>query len=193
MDATHSMISFLEKAGKISPEIQASIACEFAALNLGKNEFYLREGEVCKHLGFVSTGLLMYYKMDDHGTEIVTDFAQENSWVSHYQSFINREPSAIFIKALEPCTVYTISLDKLSALYTTIPGFEQFARQIIEATFMEMINRQLAFQSLNAEGRYAKFIDLYPDLLQRVPQYYIASFLNIAPPSLSRIRKNWSS
>jgi len=145
---------------------------------------------VCKSLGFVASGLLVYYRLAENGQEIVADFAQENDWVSQYQSFISRTPSTLFIKAAEPCVIHTITLGKLNGLYAAIPGFEKLAKQLIENAFMQMVNRQLEFQHLKAEERYQRMLALYPSITQRVPQYYIASFLGVAPPSLSRIRKN---
>lgn len=165
----------------------------FDEIHLEKNDFFLREGEICRSLAYVERGLLMYYQAADTGQEQVADFAAENEWVSQYQSFINKQPAAIFIKAIEPCTLYSISIDKLTKLYEEIEGFEKLSKQVIENTFMTMVSRQLQFQNLRAEQRYEKFLTLHPTLAQRVPQYYIASYLGIAPPSLSRIRKNLSS
>jgi CRP-like cAMP-binding protein len=181
---------YLHSAGQFPEELITAIVDKFSIIKLKRNEFFLKEGEICKSLGFVESGLFVYYKTADNGKESVCDFAQENSWVSQYQSFVQRTPSVLFIKALEPCIVHTISLAQLNSLYLSIPGFERLSREVVEQTFMEMVNRQLEFQSLQAEERYEKFQRMHPTLLQRAPQYYIASYLNIAPPSLSRIRKN---
>lgn len=181
--------TYLGDIGQFDAETLAVITGRFTETIVKRNAFFLKEGEACKQLGFVESGLLMYFQLQDDGKELVTDFGDEGSWVSHYQSFLNREPSPVFIKAIENTVVQTISLEKLTGLFAAVPGFEKMSKGIVERSFMELINRQLQFSNLQAEQRYKKMQSVYPSLLQRVPQYYIASYLGIAPPSLSRIRK----
>jgi CRP-like cAMP-binding protein len=185
--------SFIDKLvgmGAFSTEDAGLIAERFVPFTVERDEHILKEGQVCKFVGFVETGLLMYYKVSNEGEEIVADFAKENEWVSQYESFMSRTPSALFIKALEPCQLHTISLDHLNELYERVPGFEKLAKQMVEKVFMDMVKRSLELQNLKAEDRYQKLVTDYPFIIQRVPQYYVASFLGIAPQSLSRIRKN---
>jgi len=184
------LVNYLQSFNVLPAGMVATVCEGFDQVRLKRNQFFLKEGQVCKTLGFVESGLLVYYRLAENGQEIVADFAQENEWVCQYQSFINSVPSALFIKAVEPCVIHTITLDNLNRLYSAIPGFEKLAKQLIEAAFMQMVNRQLEFQHLRAEERYERMLLVYPSVAQRVPQYYIASFLGIAPPSLSRIRKN---
>ena len=181
---------YFKSLGGLSDEVIKTIADTFAPVVLKKDEFFVKEGQVCKKLGFVESGLLMYYKTAADGQEMVSDFAAEGNWVSQYQSFVNQQPSPLFIRAIEHCSVQAISLENLTRLYALLPGFESMAKQLVEKVFMGMINQQLAMQHLRAEERYDKMCALYPAIIQRVPQYYIASYLGIAPPSLSRIRKN---
>lgn len=171
----------------------ALISENFETLPLEKDEHYLREGQICKVVGYVEQGLLMYYKVAEDGSEIVCDFAQENDWATQYESFINKSPSAFFVKAIEPTRLKTISLEGLNRLYQKIPAFEKLAKQLVEKAFMDMIKKSVEFQNLRAEDRYDKMVKDYPALLQRVPQYYIASFLGVAPQSLSRIRNKKTS
>ncbi len=186
----HSITNYLAFISILSNEEIAAIAQHFTSVNIQKDEYILREGQVCKFVAFVETGLLMYYKVSGEGEEMVCDFAKEGDWASQYESFTSRIPSPLFIKAIEPCLIHTISLDQLNALYTQFPAFGALAKQIVEKAFMDMIKRSLDLQHLKAEERYRKFVADYADIVQRVPQYYIASFLGIAPQSLSRIRKN---
>ncbi|NMH29189.1 Crp/Fnr family transcriptional regulator [Flavobacterium silvaticum] len=158
--------------------------------SLQKNQVLLREGDVCQWVSFVESGLFMYYKLGESGDEISCDFAMENDWVSQYQSFITQQPSPIGIRALEDSIVYQISAKALQSLYAELPVFERISRQIVEKFFMMNLMRIDSFQNLKADERYKRLLQSHPILVQRVPQYYIAGFLGIAPQSLSRIRKN---
>ena len=186
------VLRLLLQYGALSEQETAVIANRFTTLPVKKDEHILKEGQVCKFLGFIESGLMMYYKVAEDGQEIVCDFAKENEWVTQYQSFTSKTPSPLFIKALEPSIIYTITSRHLDELYTEIKGFGNIARQLIEKALMDMIKRSVEFQNLRAEERYEKMLSEYPSIVQRVPQYYVASFLGIAPPSLSRIRKNMS-
>jgi CRP-like cAMP-binding protein len=159
-------------------------------LSLEKDEALLKEGEICQYVSYVASGLLMYYRISETGEEKAHDFASEDDWASQYQSMIAQTPSPLGIRAIEKTTVYRISAANLKKLYTEVPVFERIARQIVEKIFIANIRRTDEFQNLKADERYESLLRTHPQLVQRVPQYYIASFLGIAPQSLSRIRKN---
>jgi CRP-like cAMP-binding protein len=188
------MSNFLENINASSPGLSKEelelLEKGFTPVRFDRDDHFLREGQICKHAGFIETGLLMYYTISPDGEELVGDFVSENEWVSHYESFIGETPSDVFIKAIEPSVIHTITLAKINELYKKIPVFEKIARQLVEKAFTDMMKRSLAFKNLKAEDRYRKLELEYPHIVQRVPQYYIASFLGIAPQSLSRIRKN---
>ncbi|MCH8568878.1 MAG: Crp/Fnr family transcriptional regulator [Balneolales bacterium] len=174
-------------------EVAEIILRFFDTSSLAENEHLLEQGFICRKVAFVESGILMYYRTDQEGREVICDFAQERDWATQYKSFSTQTPSPFGIKALEKTTVKTLSIESLQALNKEFPEFEIFARKIIENEFFDSINKNTAFQTLNAEQRYEQFIAEFPGLIHRVPQYYIASYLGIAPQSLSRIRKKRSS
>ncbi|MBC8110156.1 MAG: Crp/Fnr family transcriptional regulator [Verrucomicrobia bacterium] len=162
----------------------------FETVTLNTDDFFLKEGQICKNVGFIATGLMMYYRISEEGQEIVCDFASEHDWITQYQSFIAQSQSPLSIKAIEPSIIQSISFDNINKLYEKVPRFERIARQLVEKVFFGMVKATDDFRILKAEERYEKLLAENPLLLQRVPQYYIASYLGIAPQSLSRIRKN---
>jgi len=162
----------------------------FREIDLKKDEYFLKEDKVCNYVGLIKTGLLLYIKISDDGQEVVVDFGKENEWVTQYQSFISRTKASLNIKACEQTTIFRISYDKLIELYETVPRMESVVRKLLEKVFIQMVQRTEDFQTLKAEERYEKLMLENPSILQRVPQYYIASYLGTAPQSLSRIRKN---
>lgn len=186
----HSLSGYLSHFSTLSPQDIGRVMQRFVPMEIPRDEHIVKEGQVCKFLSFIESGIFMYYKVGDDGQQIVTGFAEEKEFVSQYQSFISKTPSPIFIKSIELSHIQAISFEQLGMLYQEIPGFETLSRQLVEKAFMEMIRRNLDFQNLKAEERYDKLLKTYPSIVQRVPQYYVASFLGIAPQSLSRIRKN---
>lgn len=179
---------FLVKERTNSFELE-TISKYFELCQLKKGDYFLKAGVLCRNVAFIEKGLVLYYQIDDKGEEVICDFAKETDWVTHYESFINQRSSPLSIKAIEDTTLQVISHDRLQQLYTKFPAFELVSRKIIEKVFIGSLTRNNELQILKADERYKKFVEENPDLIQRVPQYHIASYLGIAPQSLSRIRK----
>tara|TARA_R110002051_G_scaffold255120_2_gene314195 strand:+ start:24260 stop:24829 length:570 start_codon:yes stop_codon:yes gene_type:complete len=184
------ILNNLELNGKLTDKQINFVQSKIEVLELEKNEHLLKIGQVCTFIGFVSKGLVMFYNIADNGEEKVCEFIKENDWVSQYQSMITGTESPTEIKAIEPSTILKISFFNLELILEKIPLVEKSFKQVIDKFLLKMLERSHSFQNLKAEQRYAVFVKENPELLQRVPQYYIASFLGIAPQSLSRIRKN---
>ena len=123
------------------------------------------------------------------GEEITGQFFFENGWYTDYESFLLQKPSKQNIDALEPTELILLSKSDLFNLYITIPKFEKFGRIMAENAFMGLRNRTELLTQQSAEERYLKLVKERPKVIERVPQHYIASYLGIKPPSLSRIRK----
>ncbi|RYG40171.1 MAG: Crp/Fnr family transcriptional regulator [Chitinophagaceae bacterium] len=185
----NQLLQYLSSVQAFSSEELEVIGSYFSLKKLLKEEYLLREGQVCNQIAFIEKGLLLYTRITDSGEEKACDFAKEQDWVTQYNSFITRTPSALSIKALEETEIYTVSFEKLNALYDRFPPFERIARQLIERFFIQAVQRTDDLQNLGASARYEKLLNENPAILQRVPQYFIASYLGITPQSLSRIRK----
>jgi CRP-like cAMP-binding protein len=157
-----------------------------------KGDFFLADGQICKQVGFVTKGLLRYYINHD-GEDKTYDFAQENNFVCNYESFIPQTPSTKNIKALEDCEILQISYDDLQLFYKSISQAERFGRLVIEQVFIQTLQDLSSFYTDTPELRYEKMLRKHPDLLQRMSQYHIASYVGVKPQSLSRIRKRIST
>lgn len=174
----------------INPSDVKKVAAYFQTIEIRKNDYFLEQGQICRRVGFVESGLMMYYKSDEDGNQMVCDFALENSWVTQYESFKNQKASPLSIKSLESSTLKVLSFDQMEKLNAEFPSFEIYTRSVVEEEFFKSINRTENLQFLSAEERYEQMRSEYPLLVNRVPQYFIANYLGIAPQSLSRIRKN---
>ena len=183
-----ALISSIRSLINLSEDEEAVIDRLFKKRKLKKGEFFLADGQVCKHAGFIERGLVRYYINDD-GEEKTYDFGQEYNFVCNYESFLPQAPSTKIIQALEDSELWQISHADLQVFYQSVSGAERFARLVIEQVFVQLLQSLTSLYTDTPETRYQKLIKEHPDLLQRVSQYHIASYVGVKPQSLSRIRK----
>ncbi|WP_183564285.1 Crp/Fnr family transcriptional regulator [Mucilaginibacter sp. SP1R1] len=182
------LIKAIKQLIAITTEEEAIVKGLFTELNLQSGEYLLEEGKVCRHVAFINKGLVRYFINDD-GEERTMFFNREHEFVCNYLSFLPQIPSDKSIQALEPTQLYIISHDKLQRLYHDVKEGERFGRLAIEYVFLSAIQQLDSFYTDAPGVRYQQFLTHYPELTQRIPQYYIASYVGIKPQSLSRIRK----
>lgn len=157
--------------------------------NVKKEAFLLRANEYSKHTFFVENGLLRQYSIDSKGKEHTISFAPENWFVSDRESAYFNESSTYYIQAQEDSKVLLIDEDFIARLSEKIPAFIEFNNKLLHNHIRHLQNRVNMLLSASAEERYLQFIEMYPDILLRVPQIMVASYLGITPESLSRVRK----
>ena len=158
-------------------------------LPLKRDEYLLTEGQVCDFIGFVNTGVLIYFKTKESGDEVTTDFAFEGDWVNINLSRLASVPSTLSIRAIEECEVVMLKQKDLNDLYQRIPKLERLGRILTEQAYINIVDQTVELQIHSAKERYENLLKRHPKLLQKVPLYHIANYLGIAPKSLSRIRK----
>jgi CRP-like cAMP-binding protein len=161
----------------------------FISKKLKKHQFLLNEGDVCRYIGFVNSGCLREYKIDNKGAEHVIQFAIEDWWVSDLNSFLSGLPTVYNIDALQDSEVLLLEKTYRDKMLDACPKMERFFRLLIEANHVTTQQRIADSLSSSAEQRYIKFIKTYPKLFEHVSQNQIASYLGITPQSLSRIRR----
>jgi CRP-like cAMP-binding protein len=157
--------------------------------HLKKNDIFINESEIAKDIAFTNSGYLRVYYNHD-GEEITRDITPLHSFVTALPSFISQKPSFEIIKAITDCELVTIKKTDLETLYNTYPNWERFGRLIIEEMFVESQNRIYAFITETAAERYKRLMSQHPDMIKEVPLKYLADFIGIKLPSLSRLRKN---
>jgi CRP-like cAMP-binding protein len=154
-----------------------------------KNEFLLNEGEVCLDTFFVEKGLLRMYSLDRNGKEHIIQFAPENWLISDRSSLNFNEKSNYYIEAVEDSEVYVLSKDFFTNMVEAFPQTAENNDLLLQKHIRNLQNRVNSLLADTAEERYMTFIKMYPDILLRVPQWMVASYLGITPESLSRVRK----
>lgn len=163
----------------------------FVKVQLKKNEVFMEQGQVCHKVGLILKGL-MKCVLDKNGEELVFEFSYENSFISDYYSFVTQTPSEKEIRCMEDTTVYVITRERLEKLAREHSFMVRLSNEINAKLFLRMHNRLKSFLLDDATERYRKLISERQDLAQRIPQYLLASYLNVKPETISRIRKKIS-
>jgi CRP-like cAMP-binding protein len=153
-----------------------------------KGEFYITPGEQENYVTFINKGGFRYYAIIDD-KEQICDFMFENEYLSEYGSFLKQTPATVYIQALEDSEVVKIHYNDVQEFYNRYAQFQKFGRLIAENFLLSIIERSNSLLSSTPEDRYNYLAENNPQLLQRVPQYMIASYIGITPEALSRIRK----
>lgn len=160
------------------------------AKTFAKKEYLLHLGSICKYQFFLVKGLVRTYYIDDKGAEKIVQFGIENWWVTDMNSFINQEPSLVNIQAIETTKVLCIKKDRLDQAYTKSHNIERLFRLITEKWLIAQQKSSHFYMKASSKDRYSSLMKSIPDFVQRVPQYMIASYLDITPEYLSELRKS---
>lgn len=173
----------------VDKEAEEFITTSFKELKIKKGDHFLKEGEPNLLLGFIVNGLVRIYITKEGDEQSSIDFSKEGEFITVYESFLQKGISTQGIQAIEDTTLLVINNNDLQDFYKNIPNGDKLGRLVIEKRFIELAKQLHSIYLHNSEQRYLHFVKMYPDLLQRIPQYYISSFVGVKPQSLSRIRK----
>jgi len=183
---------FFQKFNELVPLPKAEediISSWLMPKKLRKNQYLLQEGDVCKYIAFVEKGVLRAYTVSDNGAEHIFQFALEGWLISDLYSFLTAEPAVYNIDALEDAELALITKPAQEELLKQVPKYETYTRLQLTGAYIAMQRRITSIISLSLEERYTYLTTLYPDILQRVPQHMIASYMGVTPETLSRVRR----
>jgi CRP-like cAMP-binding protein len=182
------MFSQIEAIHPISPASVQTLSSICKELNFARGANIQEVGHTCKTIYFVKKGVvrIFYFK---EATDITESFEFENAFVARAESLFTGKPSRKAIQALENTTLIAIDSHSLFRLFDTNADLERLFRKIVEASYVNTVNRIEALQFNTAEERYKTLLKAVPDVLKRIPLKYVASYLGITQVSLSRIRR----
>lgn len=188
MDSVRSFIDYLNKFIKLTDEeFQEQIVPYVKIRKFGKKETVISAGEVENYFNFILKGLVRKYYQK--GTEeINTQISFEGHIIHSQESFHSRTISEYFIETIEPTTFVSISFDDLEKIYASSTKLEHLGRLVITSTMVLKDRWQMQLVKLTPRERFVHFVNKNPELVQRVPQKYLASYLNIKPETFSRFK-----
>ena len=184
--------SFTEKQIVLNPEEVELIKNYLTPKKLRRKQYLLQEGDVCKTIAFVEKGTLREYSINQNGAEHIIQFAIDGWTISDLFSFLTGEPATYNIDAIEDSELVLISKTAHEELLQRLHKYETYTRLQITGAYLAMQKRLNSINTLSLEERYLDFITLYPNIVQRVPQHMIASYMGLQPETLSRIRRKIS-
>lgn len=153
-----------------------------------KNEFPIQEGEVCHFHGFVLSGILRTYFLDQKGNVVNLVFHSEDWWFADIASFVTVLPSKLNTIAMEDTLTLVINRVNLELLFEKLPKFERFFRILNQRAYATLTDRYIEELTMSAKDRYFKFVDKRANIYNRISQQHIASYLGITKEYLSKIR-----
>jgi CRP/FNR family transcriptional regulator, anaerobic regulatory protein len=187
-----TLLCHIQNKVNLSEEQKIELQSFFTHKKLRKKQYLLQEGDVCKYLSFVSKGLLKSYFIDEKGNEHINMFAFEGWWISDFNSFINQEKSVLNIDALEETELLMIAREDYENMMIKIPVMDRYFRILYQNSLVTKDYRLIVSNSFTAEEKYTQFAQKNLEIIQRVPHNLIASYLGLAPETVSRIRKKIS-
>jgi CRP-like cAMP-binding protein len=188
MDITKPFFDYLNKFVDLSEqEYQQYLLPYIKVRRFGKKEIITRGDEIEDNFNFILRGMVRkYYKKGKE--DINTQISFEGHIIHSQESFHSRTPSEYFVEAIEPTTFVSITFDDLEKIYDSSKKMEHLGRLIITYTMVVKDRWQMQMIKLSPRERFIHFVNKNPELLQRVPQKFLASYLNIKPETFSRFK-----
>lgn len=184
------LIDYFLQFGNLNQQQIELISKKAMELNLQKDEYFSEAGKIPRQVGFIIEGITRFCCFNNKGQEITTYFIEENNLVVDYESFDNEICSSVYLQAITDCKMIVFSKKDWQEILIMIVGWDIIVHKIISKSLMQKVLRRSSLVSEDATERYLKFLEIYPNVVNRVPLSYVASYLGITQSSLSRIRKN---
>jgi CRP-like cAMP-binding protein len=183
-------VEYILQFGNLNKQQIDLISSKAFDLELRKDEYFSEAGKISRQVGFVIEGVTRVCYYNNKGEEITKYFIDENNLVVDIESFNNEICSSAYVQAATDCKLICFNKRDWQELLNTIIGWDAIVNRIIAKALIQKVERRSPLFTEDATERYLKFLDIYPNVVNRVPLSYIASYLGITQSSLSRIRKN---
>lgn len=186
-----SFNQYLQKFPHYTPAVYQSACSYLSEKTLKPGDFFIQSGKICKNVAFIEEGLLRQYYLND-GKEVTNCFCKEGTMTTSYRSLITQQESDITVQAIETSRLVVLSYDSLQKLFNQDLFWQQVGRIAAENEFITTESHARFLQDFSATDRYLHVLKHENDLLQRVPLVHLATYLQITPETLSRIRSRIS-
>lgn len=165
----------------------AEFVKQFELVQLKTDEFFVKEGAVCSRIGFILKGMIRHYYMSE-SVETTRWVSVDGEFVTALGSYLKQQPCNHYLQAITTCEVLIISKSNFDKIYTSSVTVQKLWLRMIEYTCLGFEDRIYMQLSSDAEQRYLYMMEKWPQIIEKVPQKYIASMMGVQPESLSRIR-----
>lgn len=182
------LYSRIKNALSLTDEETSFFVSHFTKAIVKKRQFIIQPDFVAKYRIYVVKGAFRAYVISKEGQENTISLAIDDWWISDPNSYLYQKPATMFVEALEDSVVLQLPFDSEVLLKAHSHKFETFFRMAAERGLAFTQRRLIASLTQTAEERYEEFAETYPQFLQRIPQYAIASYLGMTTEYLSRIR-----
>jgi CRP-like cAMP-binding protein len=164
------------------------LADKIVVRSLDRKHQLVLAGEVEQYMNFVVKGLVRMYFYRGK-TEVITNIAKEGQLIGSSASFLSGDPSSYYVETLEPSLLLSLTREDLDRIYQQSTRIEKLGRLMTTQFVLQKEEWELECMRLNTRERFLRFVENNPDLMQRVPQKYLASYLNMKPETFSRLKQ----
>ncbi|WP_285055567.1 Crp/Fnr family transcriptional regulator [Pedobacter ginsengisoli] len=182
------ILDHIRKYVVLTPEEEELLCQNLEYKKYHKKDFLLEAGKTCKGNYFIIRGCVRQYFINKKLNEQIINFSIENWWIADQDSLMTGRPSACTIQAIEETEVFLLPEKNKAALFRQVPSLETYFALIMQKAFVAAQRRLGYIFNMTDEERFRHFSSLFPEFIQRVPQYMLASYLGFTPQFLSRLR-----
>lgn len=191
------LTAYIRKSVNLTDSEATLIEEQSREVSFSKGSFLAQKGQHSKYIYFIVSGQARSYYLDDHAKTITWFFhfnepfsSVKNLFVADYKSFLTHSPATLTIEALTDIRAIQWNFSDFDYLLNQMPAFETWIRKLNESFFIIIYDRIFTLMTMPAQQRYEKMLQDEPYLLQMFSNHYLASYLSLAPQSLSRIKAN---
>ena len=182
------LISNLKKHISLNMEECELVSARFRIVQVKRKKILMQEGHISRDVAFVLSGCLRSYSVDENGFEHILQFAPVDWWITDMYSFISQKPAFLNVEAITDSEVALLSRTDQLDLFDKVPKLERYFRILTENSLVSSRQRLIDNMSLTAKQRYSNFCNTYPSIINDIPQKLIASYIDVTPEFLSKMR-----
>ncbi|SDL37631.1 Crp/Fnr family transcriptional regulator [Pedobacter antarcticus] len=188
MNEHEMLFSHIRRFTTLSADKEELLSTRLKYKKIGRKDYLLQEFQICNAYYFVLSGCLRYYRNTNNGFEQILQFGIQGWWLSDFHSFENQKPSEYNIQAVHDTEILILYRSDYEELFDSVPELNSYFRLMMQRAYSASLKKIELLLCESAEERYLRFTRSFPEFVQTVPQYMLASFLGFTPQFLSMLR-----
>lgn len=183
------VIAFLDRIDPLEPGLALYLKDKLKTKRPDKGSILLREGDIADEISFIEKGVIRGFRTIKNDTEKTSWFMREGDVFISIRSFLTRKPATETIQTLEPCIIHRLTYAELKWAYEKYPSFHRHRAELLEKYYLLSEEREHMRQQKSKIDRFRFLLEHYPDLINRVPDKYLASFIDTTPQYFSDLKR----